>query len=154
MGSGPLGVTSIAVAGDFGQTNNCGGKVNPAASCTLNVTFKPTATGTRSGALTITDDAAGSPHNVSLTGTSFNGGPVVSLTPVCLTFSSQAVGTISAAKLVTLKNTGGGTLKLSGIIRSGDFNQGNNCGGTLLPGASCTLSVRFTPTLAGQGRAR
>ncbi len=68
-GSGPLSITSIAVSGDFAQTNNCGSKVNPGASCTLNVTFKPTATGTRSGALTINDDAAGSPHKVLLTGT-------------------------------------------------------------------------------------
>ena len=105
-GSGPLSITSIATAGDFAQTNNCGSKVNPGASCTLNVTFKPTATGTRSGALTITDDAAGSPHKLLLAGT---GGttPAVTLTPTSFTFSAQAVGTTSAAHVATLKNTGG-----------------------------------------------
>ena len=41
----------------------------PASRCTFTVTFKPTATGTRSGTVQITDNAAGSPHSVSLSGT-------------------------------------------------------------------------------------
>ncbi len=147
-GSGPLSITSITTACDFAQTNNCGSKVNPGASCTLNITFKPKAAGTRSGALTINDDAAGSPHKLLLAGT---GGatPAVSLTPASFTFPAQAVGTTSAAHVATLKNTGGTALKINGISRSGDFYQGNDCPSTLPSGASCKVTVWFTPTSAG-----
>jgi DNA-binding beta-propeller fold protein YncE len=148
-GSGPLSITSIAASGDFAQTSNCGSVVNPGASCTLNVTFTPTATGTRTGSISITDDAAGSPHHVSLTGTGAVGQGAVTLTPASLTFVAQPVGTFSAAQLATLKNTGVGTLKITSIGRSGDFYEGNNCPTTLAAGASCTLSVKFTPTSPG-----
>ncbi|SRR5579883_186124 len=53
---------------DFVPTTTCA-TVAPGASCTINVTFKPTGTGTRSATLTITDDGVGSPHTVDLTGT-------------------------------------------------------------------------------------
>jgi hypothetical protein len=56
------------MTGDFSQTNTCGSSVDPASSCTFNVVFAPTATGSRSGSLTITDNAPGSPHSVALTG--------------------------------------------------------------------------------------
>jgi hypothetical protein len=149
-GNGPLSITSIALSGDFAQTNSCGSTVNAGASCTFNVTFTPTAAGTHTGAITITDDAAGSPHAVSLTGTGVTGtGPAVTLRPASLNFVAQAVGTFSPAHLATLKNTGGGTLKITSIGRSGDFYEGNKCPSTLLPGASCTLSVKFTPTSGG-----
>jgi hypothetical protein len=39
------------------------------AACSISVRFHPTGTGTRTGAITITDDAAGSPHKVALSGT-------------------------------------------------------------------------------------
>jgi hypothetical protein len=68
-GNGALSITSIVSSGDYAQTNTCGNSVAAAGSCTISVTFTPTATGTRTGAITITDNAAGSPHIVSLTGT-------------------------------------------------------------------------------------
>jgi hypothetical protein len=72
-GSGILQITSIAVtgtnSGDFAENNNCGKSLTGGASCTLSVTFKPTATGSRSAAVTITDNASGSPQQVTLSGT-------------------------------------------------------------------------------------
>src|SRR5215472_12354695 len=70
----------------------------------------------------------------------------VSLVPASLTFAPQPVGTFSAAQVATLTNTGGTGLKISNIGRSGDFYEGNDCPAILPAGASCTLSVRFTPT--------
>ena len=64
-----LTVTNIAASGDYAQTNTCGTSVAAGANCTISVTFTPTATGSRTGAVTINDNAAGSPHIVSLTGT-------------------------------------------------------------------------------------
>jgi hypothetical protein len=148
-GDGPLSIASITTAGDFAQTNNCGSTVNAGASCTLMVTFTPSAAGRRAGALSITDDAAGSPHQVSLTGTGFLAGPAVSLIPTSLTFAAQTVGTSSPTQLATLKNTGGATLKIISIGRSGDFYEGNNCPTSLVAGSSCTVRVTFTPTSAG-----
>ena len=123
--------------------------MSPSASCTMSVTFNPTAAGTRTGAVIITDDAPGSPHRLVLTGTGVVGQGAVRLTPASLTFAAQPVGTFSTVHLATLKNTGSGTLKIISIGRSGDFYEGNNCPNTLLPGASCMLSVTFTPTSPG-----
>ena len=73
LGSAPVSVTSIAVsgtnAGDFPQTNTCGGSIAGGTSCTITVTFTPTATGSRSATLTITDADPTSPQKVTLTGT-------------------------------------------------------------------------------------
>jgi len=147
-GSAGLTITSIKTSGDFSQTNTCGSSLAASASCTLSVTFKPTATGTRTGAVTITDNASPATQTVSLTGTGV-AAPVVSLSPASLTFPAQAVGTSSSAQRVTLKNTGSATLRITSITVSGDFSQTNTCGSSVAVGASCTLSVTFKPTAAG-----
>jgi hypothetical protein len=68
-GDGPLTISNVAVTGDFSETNSCGSTVAPAAACTFNVSFVPTTSGNRAGSLTITDNAAGSPHSINLSGT-------------------------------------------------------------------------------------
>jgi Abnormal spindle-like microcephaly-assoc'd, ASPM-SPD-2-Hydin len=68
----PLSVSTIAATGDFAQKNNCGLTVAAGGKCKVSVTFTPTAVGTRTGSLTITDDAASSPQIVSLSGTGVN----------------------------------------------------------------------------------
>ena len=64
-----VNISTILASGDYGQSHNCGSTLAPAANCTITVTFTPTATGSRTGTLSITDNAAGSPHGVSLAGT-------------------------------------------------------------------------------------
>src|SRR5207245_2342370 len=96
------------------------------------------------GAVTITDNAVGSPHKLPLTG--IGGVPAVSLTPASLTFSAQPVGATSPAQSATLKNTGSGPLSITSIAVAGDFAQTNNCGSTVNPGTSCILNVTFKPT--------
>jgi hypothetical protein len=64
-----LNVTSITTSGDFAVVSNCGTIVAPGANCAVSVSFTPTATGTRTGTLSFADDASGSPHAVTLTGT-------------------------------------------------------------------------------------
>jgi hypothetical protein len=75
-GTTALSITSIAIAGtnpgDFTEVNNCplaAPWLAPAASCTINVTFTPTAKGSRSGKVVITDNALLSPQVISLSGT-------------------------------------------------------------------------------------
>ncbi len=68
-GTASLAISAITVSGDFAESNNCGGSVAAGSSCTISVTFTPTTTGTRPGTLSISDNAAGSPQSVILSGT-------------------------------------------------------------------------------------
>ena len=68
-GTATATVSAISASGDFSQTNNCGTSIAAGASCTASVTFTPTASGTRTGVLSITGNASNSPTTVALTGT-------------------------------------------------------------------------------------
>jgi len=69
----PLHITGISItglnAGDFSQTNNCPASVVSGGTCTITLTFTPTATGARTGNVRVVDDAITSPQLVKLTGT-------------------------------------------------------------------------------------
>jgi Carbohydrate binding module (family 6)/F5/8 type C domain/Abnormal spindle-like microcephaly-assoc'd, ASPM-SPD-2-Hydin len=68
-GTAAASVSSIATSGDFSQANTCGTSIAVNASCTVNVSFRPTASGTRTGTLTVTSNASNSPTTVALSGT-------------------------------------------------------------------------------------
>ena len=68
-GTATATVSGISASGDFAQTNNCGSQVAAGASCTASVTFTPTASGTRTGVLSVQSNAPNSPTTVALTGT-------------------------------------------------------------------------------------
>ena len=149
-GSGTLTIASLVASGDFQQTNNCGSSVAAGGSCTINVTFTPTAAGTRTGSITITDNASGSPQAAPLTGT----GTVVKLSTHSLNFGNQTVDTTSSPRTVKLTNTGTVALhiKSTGITgtNAGDFAiSANNCGSTVVAGGSCQISITFTPSALG-----
>ncbi len=148
-GNGALTVSNLQVAGDFTQTNNCPATLAVGANCTISVTFTPTASGSRPGTLTITDSAPNSPQTIGLSGTGLSSVPAASLAPASLVFSSQIVGTASAAQTVTLSNSGNVALTVSNLQVAGDFTQTNNCPATLAVGSNCTISVTFTPTASG-----
>jgi phospholipase C len=134
---------------DFAQSNNCGGSLAPRTSCTFAVTFSPQAAGTRSGSLLIVNsETATSPQPVGLSGKGL-AAPLVSLSPSTLTFADQQVGVASSAQTITLTNFGAAILNLTSIVSSGDFSQSNTCGNSVAIGASCTISVIFTPTSQG-----
>jgi hypothetical protein len=152
-GTGTLTITSLSISGsnsvDFSETDNCGSSVAAGASCTISVTFKPTAKGTRTASLSIVDNAPGSPQTVSLTGT----GTVVKLSPASLNFGSVRVGHTSPAKTVTVANTGTALLSITSIgimgTNAGDFSEINSCASSLGAGKSCAVSVTFTPRAKG-----
>jgi hypothetical protein len=158
-GSAALSITSIAASGDFAvaPNNTCGSGLAGGTSCTINVTFNPAAAGARSGTVTFTDSAASSPQTVQLSGNGISG-LSATLAPSTLNFNSQTLGTTSPSQAVSLNNTGSATLTISGVSISGpnasDFvlaNTTNNCGGSvsLGVGASCTVSVAFSPQAVG-----
>jgi hypothetical protein len=147
-GSEVLSLTSIAASAGYAQTNNCGSSLAAGAACSINVTFTPTTTGTDAGSITLLDSAAGGSQTVVLTGTGA-AAPAVTLSPLSLTFTSQAIDTVSASQNVTLTNTGAGPLAITGIATTGDYSQTNTCGTSIAAGANCTIGVAFTPTTTG-----
>jgi hypothetical protein len=146
-GNALLTIASIAASGDFSQTNACGTSVLAGGNCLITVDFTPTTTGIRTGALTVTDNALSSPHTVVLSGLGLS--PVAVNSPSSLDFPSLRVGTTSTAQAVTLSNTGNMPLTITSVTASGDFAQTNTCGNSVAAGASCTISVAFTPTAGG-----
>lgn len=79
--------------------------------------------------------------------------PLATAAPTSIAFGNVQVATASAAKVVTLNNTGGSALQVSSIGFSGtapgDFSQTNNCGTSLAATTGqCTINVVFTPTIA------
>jgi len=146
-GSATLDINSIATSGDFSQTNNCGSTLAAGKSCAIKVTFSPTQTGSRTGTLSITDNATNSPQTVSLSGT---GKAQATLTPASATYSPTKVGTKSAAKTFTLRNNQNVILRNVSISTTGDFSvSSTTCQANLTSNASCTISVAFTPTQTG-----
>jgi hypothetical protein len=68
-GTIPVTITNVGASpADFGVLSACGNIVEVNASCSIGVFFDPTASGTRTGTLTVTDNAVGSPQTVSLSG--------------------------------------------------------------------------------------
>jgi hypothetical protein len=142
-----LSITSVGISSDWTQSNNCLPSIAPNASCTINVSFRPTAGGFQTGTLTLTDYALNSPQTVSLSGTGLV--PVVSLSATSLSFAGQTVSTPSPPQTLTLTNTGAGALTPLTITTSGDFAQTNNCAGSVAPSAGCTIGITFTPEAPG-----
>ena len=125
--------------------------LNPAGSCTIYVQFAPTAMGSALGSVSITSDAPTSPNTIALSGTGTQS--VLTPTPAMLSFGSQLVGTSSAAQTITLSNTGTAALTLSEITTAAPYSLGEGSCLTLPqvlePDASCTFTVRFSPSAAG-----
>lgn len=148
-GTGTLAISGITITsgGEWAQTSDCSATLAPGASCTINVTFTPSATGTRSGTLTIAHDAANSPTTIDLAGTGI--APGVDLNKTSLDFGGQRVGTTSGSQTVTLTNNGSAALAIGTIAVDGAWAQTNDCASSLPVDASCTITVTFAPTTTG-----
>jgi hypothetical protein len=151
-GTTPLNITNIQVTGtnsdDFAETNDCPTSLRAGNSCTITITFTPIAEGVRNAAVTITDDAPNSPQTVALTGIGLQA--LVKLSLKSLDFGDQVVFTSSTARPVTLSNIGNDPLYISSITATAQFVEANDCPKTLLPGAHCTIKVKFHPTTKGE----
>lgn len=131
-GMGPLTINSIAASGDFAATSTgataC--PITPATlaaggNCTINVTFAPSAVGARTGTLTVTDNAGGSPQTIPLTGTGWD-------------FQVTAPPTESGKSPLTFNAT---------MTPLGGFNQSVTLACTGAPkGSTCTVATPVTAT--------
>ena len=151
-GTDVLNLTSIAITSggtDYSQVHNCPPTLNPGQSCTVHVTFTPTALGSRPALLQITDDASDSPQSVPLQGIGV--APALAIDHTTLDFGSVNIGNNTSLP-VRLKNVGTDILNISSIAMiagAADFQRTYDCGPTLNPGDSCTVTVTFAPTLTG-----
>jgi len=151
-GTAPLLVSSVAASGAFSQTSTCG-SVAVGGSCTIQVVFSPSVKNTQGGTLSITDNAAGSPQNILLSGT----GTVVNLSTNELDFGTERVGKTTRPATVALRNDGHAMLAIHKILIGGtdaaSFAETSTCGATLAAGKTCTIGVGFTPQAAGAANA-
>ncbi len=153
-GLGVLNISSIKISGtnakDFAEADTCGGVVQPGNSCNINITFTPSATGTRSATCTLTDNAPIKTQTITLTGT--GSAPTVKFSPTTLAFGNEAVG-VPITKTDTLMNSGNGQLNITSITITGnnvaDFSQTNTCGSSVPPFSNCSITVTFTPAATG-----
>ncbi|MDQ6906606.1 MAG: choice-of-anchor D domain-containing protein, partial [Chloroflexota bacterium] len=156
-GTAQLTLSQVAITGsefalDTLTNSTCGTTVAPGASCSLAINFTPSASGARTGAVRITDNGPGSPQTVTLSGNGTQA--IVGLSPTAITCANTVVGVRVICSL-TVTNSGNGGLNLSVAITAGgpefviDTSGGSSCGATLAAGATCTLSVGFTPSATG-----
>ncbi|MFP5229807.1 MAG: choice-of-anchor D domain-containing protein [Acidobacteriota bacterium] len=139
-------ITSAAVSGDFSiAVNSCPASLAGNYSCTLGIVFSPTASGIRSGRLTVVDSVG--TQTALLSGTGQN--PATdTLSATALTFAPQQVSTTSAPQSIVLTNSGDQLLTGIAVSVTGDFAAVNNCGTTLQAQSTCGIAVTFTPTVA------
>jgi sugar lactone lactonase YvrE len=158
-GNQPLTVSNFVIAGtgfamQAATTNNCtiGIVIAPGAFCQIAVTETPPHAGTFSGTITITSNSlntASTIQTVALSGFAY--GVYVTPSPTSLTFPNQIVNTTSAAQTITLTNNGDLYSAGIGVITSTSPAYSvtlGNCSTAINVGASCNLSVTFTPTAA------
>ena len=120
VGSVALSIASVAITGpnsaDFSQTNTCGASVAVQATCSISVIFTPSAAGSRTASVTITDGGPLSPNVIALSGTGQD-----------FTFA------VSAAQIVTAGNSGAFDLT---VTPQDFFNQSISF--------TCTDSIRHS----------
>jgi len=148
-GNAALVISSIAISGDFAQSNTCNVSLNKHESCTISISFTPKFGGARTGSITIADNSPQSTHNVSLTGTGAQLSPRATVSPSALQFGDVTVQSQSAAQSVTLSNTGGAPLSISNIAVAGDFAQTTTCSSSLPASSNCTIQVTTRPSGTG-----
>jgi len=139
--------TSVTTTGPFAETNNCTtAQVTPGHFCTVTFTYTPTALGTQTGSIVLVSNLGTQTVTLSGIGT----GAALSLPSI--NFGNQVVGVISAPVVVTLTNNNTTPLTITRVQPNNPpFSQSNTCikSSPLAPGASCTVSVQFKPTVVG-----
>lgn len=139
--------------GDFSVfSKTCGSTLAPSTSCSLNILFAPTGTGTRTATLNLVDSDSNSPQTVGVSGLGTSG--VVAATPATVSFGSTTLGTSAAAQSITLSNGNTSPITISSVAIAGanasDFVlAANSCGATLSVNGNCSATIYFRPTTAG-----
>jgi len=137
-------------AGCSGQT------LAPGVSCGFDLVAAPTELGLNAERHTAEVEVGGRSHPVpmDLSVTAVGNAPRLRVTPSWVDFGPAPLGSTPRVRTVRVTNTGTG-LAVGPTVQSTPGTPllavtGSSCGATLPAGASCTLSVRYTPTAAGR----
>ena len=150
-GTLPLTVTSIAGGNGFTETDNCQNQtIAVAATCSIQVTFTPTATGPSSATMIIYANVYGGQLSLYLNGTGTPAGVVV-LSTSALNLGNSEVGVTSGTMSVSVMNSSANAIPISSISITPPFAiASNTCGtSTLAANSTCQLTIDFTPTTSG-----
>lgn len=132
----------VSTLPDYTQTNTCPTTLNPKSNCSVTVTFNPQSAGTRNGKYEVFDNISTSPQLLDLYAI---GVSALSAVPSSLAFPITKMGQTKALS-VTLTNTS--SSKITGVsvtLSSSYFTETNNCASSLAAGATCAITVTFTP---------
>jgi HYDIN/CFA65/VesB family protein len=146
----PLG--AVTVGGDFEAEDRCPQALEVRGTCSIDVTFHPTAARTSHATLKLSYGSS-KQRTVPLTGSGAL--PLLTLNPASVDFKSQKVGRTSAGITVTLRNPGKIPSTINQIRIDGDFGVDGACarGSTQLsPGETCSLALTFKPSVKGDRR--
>ena len=168
-GDAPFTFTGVsthpATAAAFGIATSCttGQALQPAQTCSVDVTFAPVTPGQVSGGVWLHNTTSTPDQIVTFYGRGVNaqaGSATLEFAPAVLTFDPQAVGTTSPSRTVALRNLGPAPLTLRALVINGatpyDFSAPGNCmlGMAIPAGGSCELHITFTPAATGARSAR
>lgn len=153
---GPLKISSYVVNGSSAfsvQPGSCTGVIEKNATCTIDITFAPTAATDYTGSLVINSNDPDNPvTTVALTGSGLSQ-PVFQANPSPLAFGGVIPNT-NLTKTVTVTNLGLAPMTISDISLTGSSKltvvSGSDClTGPVAPsGGTCTVDVLFAPTSA------
>jgi len=145
-------------AADFAiTTDGCSGQtVIPTATCTISLTFTPSAAGARSADLEVASNDPATPTTVALTGTGTTAAGA-SASPTTVDFGDVEIDSTSTTLTVTITSTGNtdlvfgsGAAAITGGSASGFTIETDNCSGqTIVVGNSCIIALSFTPASTG-----
>ena len=146
-GTGPAqniaAVFSGAGASSFSETNDCPAALAANASCTFTVTAAPTQTGAIVANLVVSVPASSATLTATVTGT-----PGTPTNNPLVPSDSQIYVPSGGSSVITLTNTGTGSITFASINATAGFSQTNTCGATLAAGATC--NVQLTAAVATQ----
>ena len=146
---GSKSYTGDFVAGSSGDSCS-GNNLAVGSTCYIYTSFAPTATGSRTGTLTINSNAANNPQVVGLTGTGIAASQQLAVSQTAVTFGSQPQGSVSTAQVVYFTNQGDTTVStftvgVLGGTNPSDFSMTNSCPASIGARSVCTISFKFTP---------
>jgi hypothetical protein len=127
--------------------------VPPGGFCTVAFTFTPQAVGARAAELVVFDDAPDAPHIIRLDGTGLGKQNLIFSNNSWMA-GAHPVGQTAGPATIYIYNPGTDSLDIASVAFSGanagDFSVAqNNCGGTIAPYTTCSVSFTFTPGASG-----
>lgn len=146
VANGVITLPGFTASGDFAVNGGCPASLPAGGSCQLAILFKPTKIGPQTGTWGVAStNVIYSGLTATLSGT---GTPGITSGPAVLTFGKLDIGA-TATQALTLTNNAFIPLPPPPFATTGDYTATSNCGAAIPAGASCLVSIVFSPTATG-----